>query len=191
MRVGEEQKVVNANDVKVELGLVNNYGSDISGVRKMVKCTLGHKVSIFEIQRYIEEEFELNLEDMWKMIGTFRTSQSDLRQYNNMECIILGKLGESEYNKEDLENLMYEIMPGNGEIIQAFEDEVNCLVYEVPVTWEMCGTVNVKSNSIQGAIEAVELDEDNILIPKGEYVDSSLRLSSENTEELKAMIESI
>lgn len=54
----------------------------------------------------------------------FNTVQSDLLKYNNLECVIIRELSESEYDKDDLGYLMFEIKFENGDIIQAFEDEL-------------------------------------------------------------------
>lgn len=53
----------------------------------------------------------------------FQTTQSDLLKYNGMKCEVLGKLNDSEYDKEDVGN-MYNIRLDNGDEIQAFEDEL-------------------------------------------------------------------
>lgn len=53
-------------------------------------------------------------------------------------------------------------------------------VWTIPVTWEECGTVNVKANTLSEAMDIVREDEE-IPVPKeSEYVDGSWQLSSDD-----------
>ena len=54
----------------------------------------------------------------------------------------------------------------------------------LPVTWEMCGFVEVEADSIAAALNMVFDQEilDHIALPEGEYVDGSFCLSCEEPE---------
>ena len=57
---------------------------------------------------------------------------------------------------------------------------------KLPVTWEVCGIVEVEANSIEEAIDYFNENCDNIKLPKdGEYVDGSFRLSDNTPEFIK------
>lgn len=53
--------------------------------------------------------------------------------------------------------------------------------WEIPVTWEMCGKVKIRAYSLERAMEITETD-DSIKLPKGNYVDGSFGLGSEDKE---------
>ena len=46
----------------------------------------------------------------------------------------------------------------------------------IPVTWGMCGTVAIKANTLEEAMEKTVSDDTPL--PQGEYVDGSLSLTS-------------
>ena len=48
---------------------------------------------------------------------------------------------------------------------------------KLPVTWEVCGIVEVEANSIEEAIAKFDEGCDYIPLPDGEYVDGSFDLS--------------
>ena len=57
--------------------------------------------------------------------------------------------------------------------------------YKLPVTWEMCGTVEIEAESIEDAIAYFNENIDDIEIPTDyEYVDSSFRLTDDNPEDI-------
>lgn len=60
--------------------------------------------------------------------------------------------------------------------------------FNLSVTWEMCGIVKVKAYSLEEAMEIFNETSDYIKIPNGEYVDSSFRLSTDDVEEMEAMV---
>lgn len=60
--------------------------------------------------------------------------------------------------------------------------------FNLSVTWEMCGIVKVKAYSLEEAMEIFNETSDYIKIPNGEYIDSSFRLSTDNVEEMEAMV---
>lgn len=61
---------------------------------------------------------------------------------------------------------------------------------KVPVTWEMCGYVDIKADTMEEAMEIFDNEQDYIKLPdNGEYIDGSFRLSSNDVEEMEAMSE--
>ena len=54
--------------------------------------------------------------------------------------------------------------------------------WRIPVTWEVCGTVNVEADTLEEAIEIARDDDGNIPLPDGDYVDGSWRLSEEDED---------
>ncbi len=60
--------------------------------------------------------------------------------------------------------------------------------YDLCVTWEMCGTVKVMAHSLEEAMETFYKDLNHIKLPDGEYVDSSFKLSTDDVEEMEAMV---
>lgn len=55
-------------------------------------------------------------------------------------------------------------------------------IWKIPVTWEMSGFVTVKSDKLEDAMDAVKLDNDDIPLPEGSYVDGSFDLSTPEIE---------
>lgn len=61
--------------------------------------------------------------------------------------------------------------------------------YKMPVTWEMCGYVEVEADSIEEAVKTFNETSDDISLPNdGEYVDSSFRLSVDSVEDIEVML---
>ena len=57
---------------------------------------------------------------------------------------------------------------------------------KLPVTWEVCGFVEVEANSIEDAVAYFNENSDYISLPKeSEYVDGSFRLSDEGPDFIK------
>lgn len=55
--------------------------------------------------------------------------------------------------------------------------------FRLPVTWEVCGFVEVEAESVEEAIEAFERDIDHIPLPDdSEYVDGSFGLTDPSVE---------
>lgn len=61
--------------------------------------------------------------------------------------------------------------------------------YKVPVTWEMYGVVEIEADSAEEAIEIARDDQGILPLPEGYYVDDSWRLSHDDMDELKAIVE--
>jgi len=61
--------------------------------------------------------------------------------------------------------------------------------WKVPVTWEVCGEVDIEANSLEEAVEIFKEKMDEVPLPsESYYVDGSFRLTSENLEELRSMV---
>lgn len=61
---------------------------------------------------------------------------------------------------------------------------------KVAVTWEMCGYIDIKAQSMEEAMEKFKKESDYIKLPSdGIYVDGSFQLSSDDVEEMKVMSE--
>ena len=55
----------------------------------------------------------------------FTTTDSELRgRYDHTECTVLHELDPKEYDREDV-GLMYKVKLFDGNVIDAFEDELN------------------------------------------------------------------
>lgn len=62
----------NNETVKVELKLVNDYGTgERNGEIKILECALSDKDNLEDIEEYILNHYELNLDDMWKIQRTY------------------------------------------------------------------------------------------------------------------------
>ena len=57
---------------------------------------------------------------------------------------------------------------------------------KLPVTWEVCGMIEIEADSIEDAVAKFDKDIDYIgLPPNGEYVDGSFDLSDREIEYLE------
>ena len=55
--------------------------------------------------------------------------------------------------------------------------------FKIPVTWEVCGEVEVEAESLDEAVEMVDFDPDEITVPeKWEIVEGSLNTNYELAE---------
>ena len=57
------------------------------------------------------------------------------------------------------------------------------------VTWEMAGYVDVEANTLEDAMEKFKKENDDIELPNGDYVDGSFRLSTEDVDEMEAIVD--
>lgn len=57
--------------------------------------------------------------------------------------------------------------------------------FRLPVTWEVCGFVNVEAESLEEAVQDFNENIDEYELPDSEYVDGSFRLTEDNIEVLK------
>ncbi len=64
--------------------------------------------------------------------------------------------------------------------------------WKIPVTWECHGVVEVEGDTIEEALEnfhKAEEEGEGCALPEGNYVDGSFRLSDDDPDELKHLIE--
>ena len=60
---------------------------------------------------------------------------------------------------------------------------------KLAVTWEMCGYVDVEADTLEEAMEKFYDECDYIKLPRdGEYVDGSFQLSTDDADEMEAMV---
>ena len=60
---------------------------------------------------------------------------------------------------------------------------------KIAVTWELSGYVDIpESKTVEESMQIFKKNSDYIKLPDGEYVDGSFQLSTEDVEEMKAMI---
>ena len=57
--------------------------------------------------------------------------------------------------------------------------------FRLPVTWDVCGFVNVEAESLEEAVQDFNENVDKYELPEPEYVDGSFRLTEDNIEILK------
>ena len=58
--------------------------------------------------------------------------------------------------------------------------------FKIPVTWEVCGVVEVESETLEDAVRYFEENSDNIPLPSdSEYVDGSFGLSCNDIDFIK------
>jgi len=55
--------------------------------------------------------------------------------------------------------------------------------YKIAVTWEVCGEIEIKANSLSEALKKAKAD-DTIPLPEGSYVDGSFEINDEMSEYL-------
>ena len=60
--------------------------------------------------------------------------------------------------------------------------------FKLPVTWEMCGVVEIEAESLEAAVDYFNENSDHINLPTGEdviYVDGSFNLSCDEISYLE------
>lgn len=53
--------------------------------------------------------------------------------------------------------------------------------WSIPVSWEVCGMVKIKANTLEKAIH-IAVHDDSIELPYGEYVDGSFDVTVDDDE---------
>lgn len=93
---------------------------------------------------------------------------------------------------EDMETCLKMVEDLIDELKSVFElrEEINMSKntnkYEVAVTWEMCGYIEVEANNLAEAMDKVRKNPDDYSLPSdAEYVDGSLGLTTEDVEHMK------
>ena len=60
--------------------------------------------------------------------------------------------------------------------------------WKVPVTWEVCGFVEIEAKTLEEAIELAKDDEGVIPLPEeSDYVDGSWRVTEEDVEIIRTL----
>jgi len=55
--------------------------------------------------------------------------------------------------------------------------------FKIPVTWQMYGEIEIEAGDLDGAVEKVELNSDEIILPvPGELVEGSIETNFEMVE---------
>ena len=62
-------------------------------------------------------------------------------------------------------------------------------IMRLAVTWEMAGYVDVEADTLEDAMEKFNKESDYIKLPNGDYVDGSFRLSTEDVDEMEAIVD--
>jgi hypothetical protein len=62
-------------------------------------------------------------------------------------------------------------------------------IMRLSVTWEMAGYVDVEADTLEDAMEKFNKESDYIKLPNGDYVDGSFRLSTEDVDEMEAIVD--
>lgn len=62
-------------------------------------------------------------------------------------------------------------------------------IMRLAVTWEMAGYVDVEANTLEEAMEKFREECNYIKLPNGDYVDGSFRLSTEDVDEMEAIVD--
>ena len=106
--------------------------------------------------------------------------ETDIEEYERLSI---------ELEKEGFESLL--------DIVLYFEEGKHCKrkFWKIPVTWQLCGTVEVEANTIEEAIEEfyrIENSGEEFSLPAdNEYVDGSFQLSTDDIDELKELIQTL
>lgn len=61
--------------------------------------------------------------------------------------------------------------------------------YKIAVTWEVCGEIKMKANSLKEAIAKAETESDEIKLPEASYVDGSFRVDHGMSEWVNQSLE--
>ena len=56
--------------------------------------------------------------------------------------------------------------------------------WKIPVTWEMCGMVEIEADTLEEAMKIVETDM-SIGLPEGEYIEGSFELSTDDEDYIR------
>lgn len=136
---------------------------------------------------YRTVQFEYAVEDVKMHIGDM---------YDNDVITREEELYALEHVKELAERFIYKCHDCSQAENDVYESMIhdflrdNLKKFKVPVTWEMCGTVEVYAENAEKANLYVRDNPDEFGLPiNKDYVDDSFRLSSDNLEENIAMTE--
>lgn len=121
-----------------------------------------HAIELLDIERICNSEYEYVLNHLEELAERYvsKYADADRPENDNYKCLIL------DYLRDKLKK------------------------YKIPVTWEMCGTVEVYAESTEMAVKYTQDNLDELPPPDdAEYVDDSFKLSSDSLEENIIMAE--
>lgn len=158
------------------------YTTNYEKIVASLNLTDEQKEAIYRLKQfeYVMESVKKHIDEMYE--EDIITREEELYALEHVE-----ELAESFIRKyqdcSQAENDVYESM------IQDFLRD-HLKKFKVPVTWEMCGTVEVYAENAEKANLYVRDNPDEFGLPiNKDYVDDSFRLSSDNLEENIAMTE--
>ena len=158
------------------------YTTNYEKIVSSLNLTDEQKEAVYRVKQfeYAVEDVKMHIEDMYD--NDTITKEEELYALEHVE-----ELAERFIYKchdcSQAENDVYESM------IHDFLRD-NLKKFKVPVTWEMCGTVEVYAENAEKANLYVRDNPDEFGLPiNKDYVDDSFRLSSDNLEENIAMTE--
>lgn len=158
------------------------YTTHYEKIVSSLNLTDEQKEAVYRVKQleYVMENVKMHIEDMHD--NDIITREEELYALEHVE-----ELAERFIYKchdcSQAENDVYESM------IHDFLRD-NLKKFKVPVTWEMCGTVEVYAENAEKANLYVRDNPDEFGLPiNKDYVDDSFRLSSDNLEENIAMTE--
>ena len=59
---------------------------------------------------------------------------------------------------------------------------------KLAVTWQMCGYIDIPGNTLEESMENFNNNSNHYRLPGGEYVDGSFELTTQDVEEMEAMV---
>ena len=158
------------------------YTTNYEKIVASLNLTNEQKEAVYRVKQleYAVEDVKMHIEDMYD--NDTITRKEELYALEHVE-----ELAERFIYKchdcSQAENDVYESM------IHDFLRD-NLKKFKVPVTWEMCGTVEVYAENAEKANLYVRDNPDEFGLPiNKDYVDDSFRLSSDNLEENIVMTE--
>lgn len=158
------------------------YTTDYEKIVASLNLTDEQKEAIYRLKQfeYVMENVKEHIDEMYE--EDVITREEELYALEHVE-----ELADNFIRKyqdcSQAENDVYESM-----IHDFLRDHLK--KFKVPVTWEMCGTVEVYAENAEKANLYVRDNPDEFGLPiNKDYVDDSFRLSSDNLEENIAMTE--
>lgn len=193
------------NDMKYVIdGMINFAPIPKEELESLLKNAEELLVKFFEAE-YGKKSSSIEIEDLRK-ISVAHTETEDGKHDIDVEIDLIKNSinrfvdGEMIYSKSysDLKDLInnelvyldfQELIDEYG--VEEYLREKNRKIWKVPVTWEMCGFVEVEADTAEDAVHLVVEDLDDMPLPKGYYVDDSFRVSSDVLDEVMDMVERV
>ena len=130
-------------------------------------------------------EIIATIKDLARSQGSYGRLYEELKNLQNSDPESYEKLSK-DWESEGFETTL--------DLILYLEEGKHCKrkFWKIPVTWECYGVVEVEGNTIEEALEnfrKAEEEGEGCALPEGNYVDGSFRLSDDDPDELKNLIE--